>query len=52
MSVVKMWILHWICGHTKRDRISIDDVHDKFKGSTNSREVGVVLNNFFDFIIS
>jgi hypothetical protein len=29
MSVAKMWMLCWICGHTRRDRIRNDDIRDK-----------------------
>jgi hypothetical protein len=29
MSVVEMWMLRWICGHTRKDRIRNDDIRDK-----------------------
>jgi hypothetical protein len=29
MSVAEMWMLRWICGHTRRDQIRNDDVRDK-----------------------
>jgi hypothetical protein len=31
MSVAKMRMLRWICGHTRRDRIRNDDIRDKFE---------------------
>jgi hypothetical protein len=29
MSVAKMRMLRWICGHTRKDRIRNDDIRDK-----------------------
>jgi hypothetical protein len=29
MSVAEMRMLHWICGHTRKDRIRNDDIRDK-----------------------
>jgi hypothetical protein len=29
MSVAEMWMLHWICGHTRKNRIRNDDIKDK-----------------------
>jgi hypothetical protein len=29
MSVAEMWMLHWICGHTRKDRNINDDIRDK-----------------------
>jgi hypothetical protein len=29
MSVAEIWILRWICGHTRKDRIRNDDIKDK-----------------------
>jgi hypothetical protein len=29
MSVAEMWMLRWICGHTRKDRIRSDDIRDK-----------------------
>jgi hypothetical protein len=29
MSVPKMQMLRWICGHTRKDRIRNDDIRDK-----------------------
>jgi hypothetical protein len=29
MSVAKMWMLHWICGYIRRDRIRNDDIREK-----------------------
>jgi hypothetical protein len=26
-----MWMLRWICGHTRKDRIRNDDIRDKLK---------------------
>jgi hypothetical protein len=29
MGVAEMWMLCWICGHTRKDRIRNDDIRDK-----------------------
>jgi hypothetical protein len=29
MSVAEMWMLRWICGHTRKDRIRNDDIRNK-----------------------
>ena len=29
ISVAKMRMLHWICGHTRRDRVRNDDIRDR-----------------------
>jgi hypothetical protein len=29
MSVAEMWMLRWICGHTRKDRIKNDDIRNK-----------------------
>jgi hypothetical protein len=29
MSIAKMWMLRWICGHTRRDQIKNYDIRDK-----------------------
>lgn len=29
ISVAKMRMLHWICGHTRRDRVWNNDIHDR-----------------------
>jgi hypothetical protein len=30
MSVAEMRMLHWICGHIRKDRIRNDNIRDKF----------------------
>jgi hypothetical protein len=30
MSVAEIWMLRWICGHTRRDQNINDDMWDKF----------------------
>jgi hypothetical protein len=37
MRVAEMWMLCWICGHIRRDRIKNDDVRDKL-GVTSIQE--------------
>jgi hypothetical protein len=29
LSVAKMRMLRWICGHTRRDRVQNDDIHER-----------------------
>jgi hypothetical protein len=29
LSVAEMRMLHWICGHTRLDRVINDDIHDQ-----------------------
>ena len=29
ISVAEMHMLHWICGHTRRDRVQNDDIRDR-----------------------
>jgi hypothetical protein len=29
LSVAKMHMLRWICGHTRRDRVQNDDIHER-----------------------
>ena len=29
ISVAKMHMLRWICGHTRRGRVRNDDIHDR-----------------------
>jgi hypothetical protein len=29
LSVVEMRMLHWICGHTRMDRVRNDDIRDR-----------------------
>jgi hypothetical protein len=31
MSVAEMWMLRWIRGYTRKDRIRNDDIKDKFR---------------------
>jgi hypothetical protein len=31
MSVAEIRMLHWICGHTRKDRIKNDDIRDKLR---------------------
>jgi hypothetical protein len=29
MSVAEMWMLHWICGHTRKNQIRNNDIRNK-----------------------
>jgi hypothetical protein len=31
MNIAEIWMLRWICGHTRGDRIRNDDIRDKLE---------------------
>ena len=35
ISDAEMYMLRWICGHTRRDRVQNDDIGDRLGGSVN-----------------